>query len=142
MLFITLFAGILNVATGELRFCNAGHDAPLLMRSGALPQAIATVGGPPLCVMDDFLYQSERLQLEPGDMLCLTTDGVTEAMTTGGLLMGKDRVEHLLAEVLAGSDARTVTEQLHAGVDRFVGGAEPSDDMTILTVRWHGPIGP
>jgi adenylate cyclase len=140
MLFITMFAGILNVATGALHFCNAGHDPPLLLRPGEPPHSIASEGGPPLCVMDDFVYESEFLKLQPGDMLCLTTDGVTEAMTGAGMLMGKDRVEALLAEVLADSDARTVTEQLHAGVDRFVGGAEPSDDLTILTVRWHGSI--
>jgi serine phosphatase RsbU (regulator of sigma subunit)/CHASE2 domain-containing sensor protein len=139
MLFITMFAGILNVATGELLFSNAGHDPPLLLRTGEPPFTIASEGGPPLCVMDEFVYQTESCQLKPGDMLCLMTDGVTEAMTREGTLMGKERVEHLLADIPPGADARTATERLHAGVDRFVAGAEPSDDLTILTVRWHGP---
>jgi serine phosphatase RsbU (regulator of sigma subunit)/CHASE2 domain-containing sensor protein len=139
MLFITLFAGILNVATGELLFCNAGHDPPLLLRTGEPPLTILSEGGPPLCVMDEFVYRTESRQLRPGDMLCLMTDGVTEAMTGEGMLMGKERVEQLLAEIPPDADARTATERLHAGVDRFVAGAEPSDDLTILTVRWHGP---
>jgi adenylate cyclase len=139
MLFITMFAGILNVATGELQFCNAGHDPPLLLRAGEPPRTIVSEGGPPLCVMDDFLYKTESCALLPGDMLCLTTDGVTEAMTGDGMLMGKERVDALLANILPDSDAKTVTERLHAGVDRFVAGAEPSDDLTILTVRWRGP---
>ena len=139
MLFITMFAGILNVATGELLFCNAGHDPPLLLRTGEPPLTIASEGGPPLCVMDDFVYQTEACQLRPGDMLCLMTDGVTEAMTDEGALMGRERVEKLLAEIPPDADARTATERLHAGVDHFVAGAEPSDDLTILTVRWHGP---
>ena len=139
MLFITLFAGILNVATGELRFCNAGHDAPLLVRPGVLPRAIEAEGGPPLCVLEDFPYATEICQLQPGDLLCLMTDGVTEAMTGQGALMGRERVEALLADTPPTASAKTVTEHLHAAVDGFVAGAEASDDLTILTIRWFGP---
>lgn len=139
MLFITLFAGVLNLATGELRFCNAGHDAPFLIRPGAAPQAIEAVGGPPLCVVEAFPYATESCQLRPGDLLCLMTDGVTEAMTEAGALMGRDRVEALLADVPAAASAKSVIERIHAAVGRFVAGAEASDDLTILTIRWTGP---
>jgi adenylate cyclase len=142
MLFITLFAGILNLATGELEFCNAGHDAPLVIRQGEAPWAIASEGGPPLCVLDDFPYRTERCRLQPGDLLCLTTDGVTEAMTGAGALMGRERVEALLADTPADASARSVTDRLQGAVDRFVAGAEPSDDLTILTIRWIGPTAP
>lgn len=139
MLFITLFAGILNVATGELQFCNAGHDAPLLLRHGRPPAAIESVGGPPLCVMDEFLYQTEICQLRPDDMLCLTTDGVSEAMTGAGVLLGHERLEALLTGLPADANAALATQRLQSGVSAFVDGAEASDDLTILTVRWHGP---
>ena len=142
MLFITLFAGILDLATGELRFCNAGHDAPLLVRPGAAPQSIDAAGGPPLCVLDDFPYATETCQLQPGDLLCLTTDGITEAMTVQGALMGRERVEALLADTPPNASAKAVTDRLHAAVDRFVAGAEASDDLTILTIRWTGPTAP
>ena len=142
MLFITLFAGILDLATGELRFCNAGHDAPLLVRPGAAPQSIDAAGGPPLCVLDDFPYATETYQLQPGDLLCLTTDGITEAMTGQGALMGRERVEALLADTPPDASAKAVTDRLHAAVDRFVAGAEASDDLTILTIRWTGPTAP
>ena len=59
MMFITLFAGILNLATGELRFCNAGHDAPFVARPGAPPRQLASQGGPPLCSVDGFPYPTE-----------------------------------------------------------------------------------
>ena len=140
MLFITLFAGILNVATGELRFCNAGHDAPLLVRPSEALQAVEAIGGPPLCVVEDFPYMTEICQLRPGDLLCLTTDGVTEAMTAAGALMGHERVEALLAELPPDASAKSVTERLHDAVGRFVAGAEASDDLTILTIRWSGPV--
>jgi adenylate cyclase len=138
MLFITMFAAILNVDTGELRFCNAGHDAPFLLRRGSPPESVTSVGGPPLCVMEDFAYETEILQLQPGDMLCLTTDGVGEAMTATGDLLGAERVKKILAETPPDAGAKTVVDDLYAAVGRFVAGAEASDDIAILTVRWNG----
>jgi serine phosphatase RsbU (regulator of sigma subunit) len=138
MLFITLFAGILDLATGELNFCNAGHDAPLLVRAGAPLRAIESEGGPPLCVLEDFPYMTETCRLDPGDLLCLTTDGVTEAMTGEGALMGRARVEAVLADLPSGAGARLATERLHGAVEGFVAGAEASDDLTILAIRWSG----
>ena len=142
MLFITLFAGILDLGTGELRFCNAGHDAPFLLRAGEAPISVLGEGGPPLCVADKFPYQTEVCRLMPGDLLCLTTDGVTEAMTPDGALMGRDLVERVLAPTTATASARQVTEHLQAAVATFVAGAEPSDDLTILILRWKDTILP
>ena len=139
MLFITMFTGILDVRTGALSFCNAGHDPPTLLRRGEAPRSIPTEGGPPLCVLDDFSYPNESFTLQPGDILCLTTDGITEAMTAQGELMGKARMDEALAALPPDVEAHTVAERLHAAVEEFVAGAEASDDLTILTVRWHGP---
>ena len=139
MLFITLFAAILDLRTGTLNFCNAGHDAPFLLRPGAPAAAITGEGGPPLCVMDDFPYATETCQLEPGDLVCMTTDGVTEAMTGAGVLIGRAAVERILAAMPQGATAREITTALRAAVTQFVNGAEPSDDLTILTLRWKGP---
>jgi adenylate cyclase len=135
MLFITLFAGILDLATGELRFCNAGHDAPFLLRGGAPPRSLDAVGGPPLGIADDFVYQTEVFQLRPGDILCAITDGVTEAMTKDGALLGRAKVEAALADTPR--DAGAVTRRVHRAVENFVAGAEASDDLTILTIRWR-----
>ncbi len=137
-LFITLFAGILNLATGELRFCNAGHDAPFLLRKGDLPHSLEGVGGPPLCIVEDFDYPEERCQLQPGDMLCVITDGITEAMTRQGEVMGRARAQGVLAGLPAGAGAGAAAQALHDAADAFVAGAEPSDDLTILAVRWYG----
>ncbi len=138
-LFITMFAGILNLATGELVFCNAGHDAPILLRGGAAPQALESEGGPPLCILEDFTYPAERFQLLPGDMLCVITDGVTEAMTAQGEVMGRAKTEQVLAGLPQDAGAAAALQAIEAAVATFVAGAEPSDDLTILAVRWLGP---
>jgi serine phosphatase RsbU (regulator of sigma subunit)/CHASE2 domain-containing sensor protein len=139
MLFITLFAAILDLQTGVLSFCNAGHDAPFLIRSGRPAASVTGEGGPPLCIVDDFPYRTETLQLTEGDLICVTTDGVSEAMTSGGALIGRDAVERVLAAASPGESAREVTARLRAAVSDFVAGAEASDDLTILTFRWRGP---
>ena len=138
MLFITMFAGVLDLDTGELTFCNAGHDAPFLLRKGAAPEVVTSQGGPPLCVMDEFVYASERLQLRPGDLLCVTTDGVSEAMDASGALLGSARTKQILAEMPPDAGAKTVVDELYTAVRRFVAGAEPSDDLTVLAIRWNG----
>lgn len=139
MLFITMFAGILDLRSGEVQFCNAGHDAPFILRNGAAPESVVSVGGPPLCVVEDFSYPTETLQLHPGDLLCVTTDGVAEAMDATGALMGVERTKRILASIAAGADPKTVVEELYAAVQRFVAGAEASDDLTVLAIRWNGP---
>jgi serine phosphatase RsbU (regulator of sigma subunit) len=138
MLFITMFAGILNLATGALRFCSAGHDAPFLLRASEPPQALDAQGGPPLSIMEDISYPAESFQLLPGDLLCIITDGITEAMTADGVVMGRPRASQVLAALPPGAAAGVVTKALHDAVEAYVAGAEPSDDLTILTVRWHG----
>jgi serine phosphatase RsbU (regulator of sigma subunit) len=138
MLFITMFAGILDLTTGDLRFCSAGHDAPFLLRAGEQPQAVDAQGGPPLSIMEDFSYPTEQFQLKPGDLLCIITDGITEAMTREGAVMGRARACEVLAALPAGLPASAVIKALHDAVHAYVAGAEPSDDLTILTVRWRG----
>lgn len=138
MLFITLFAGVLDLRSGTLSFCNAGHDPPFLASPGLPPRQVSSVGGPPLCVMEDFPYQSEEFQLAAGDILCLVTDGVTEAMNSAGALMGHERVEAAFARLPADGDAKALAGLLREAVEEFVDGAAPSDDLTLLAVQWRG----
>jgi serine phosphatase RsbU (regulator of sigma subunit)/CHASE2 domain-containing sensor protein len=141
MLFVTAFAGILDLDTGELGYCNAGHDNPYLVRTAdATLHRLADGDGPPLCVMDDFPYTGAEIALAAGDWLCVVTDGVTEAQPADGQLYGTERVEAtLLREAGAGSTAGALVDALRADVDRFADGAEPADDLTVLVLRWNGP---
>ena len=141
MLFITLFAAILDLGSGELSYCNAGHDNPWRLRPGsAQAERIEDGDGPPLCVLSGFEYRSARRLLVPGDLLCLMTDGVLEAQNLAGELYGQSRAQRLIADLghrCAGP--RALASALQADVRVFADGAEPSDDMTIVALRWNGP---
>ncbi len=137
-MFITLFSGLLDLASGEVTFCNAGHEPPFLLRPGEAPRIVEGPAGPPLCVLEDFAYPTGRLTLRPGDRLCVITDGVTDAANPGGDMLGRDRVTELLAALPADAAPASVIDSLQRSVAAFVAGAEPADDLTLLTVRWLG----
>ena len=142
MLFVTLFAAILDLASGELHYCNAGHDNPYRLHpTRPVPARIEDGDGPPLCAMSDFAYQGAMCQLLPGEMLCLMTDGVTEAQNPAGELYGPARAELKLIE-LGQSEvgAQALVMALQADALAFAAGAEAADDLTILALRWRGPL--
>jgi serine phosphatase RsbU (regulator of sigma subunit) len=137
MLFLTAIVGVLDARTGELEICNAGHDAPILLRANEPPHAITGAGGPPLCVNENFPYAFDRLLLQPGDMLVLITDGVTEAQDSTEKFYGLPRVlDHLANVDLQQCSAATVCEGLYEDVKRFTDGSAPSDDITIMAIRF------
>jgi CHASE2 domain-containing sensor protein len=138
-LFVTVFAAVLDLGTGVLEYCNAGHDPPyVLPRGGGAPSRLGAAAGPPLCVLDEFPYEAARLPLRPGDTLCLVTDGVTEATNGAGALYGRERLEALLAAAPAEAGAGAVAAAIVEDVARFVRGAEPADDLAVMVLRWDG----
>jgi len=137
-MFVALFAGILDLSTGELRFCNAGHEEPFIACAGGSARRLASVGGPPLCVVKAFPYATESRRLEPGEILCMVTDGVTEAANPAGELMGHARTAAALSELPAGSTAADAIAHVRRALDAFVAGADAFDDVTLLALRWSG----
>jgi adenylate cyclase len=138
-LFVTIFAGVLDVATGTLEYCNAGHDQPyVLSADGGSGTRLSEGGGPPLCVLDDFGYESAACILRPGDTVCLVTDGVTEARNAAGELFGRERLETVLEQKRTDS-AAGLAAAIRDAVAQFVGESEPADDLAILVLRWRGP---
>ena len=141
MLFVTAFAAILDLDSGELSYCNAGHDNPYRLHPSR-PEAarIEDGDGPPLCAMLDYAYRGARCRLAPGELLCLMTDGVTEAQNAAGELYGQARAQRVLVSLnRAEVSTRELVTALHADVLAFAAGAEASDDLTILALRWLGP---
>jgi serine phosphatase RsbU (regulator of sigma subunit) len=139
-LFGTVFAAVLDVHTGALEYCNAGHDRPYLVPAGGgRPSQLAEGAGPPLCVLDDFEYRAATARLQPGDTLCLLTDGVTDACNPAGEQFGRARLEARLGALAPAASAEKVARAVQDDVLRFVAGAEPADDLAILVVRWQGP---
>jgi len=137
MMFVTVFAGVLDLASGLLSYVNAGHDWPFVIRAGTDPTLLSGASGPPLGALDDFDYRVQRQQLMPGEMLLLYTDGVTEAQNSARSFYGESRLKQALASHTP-SDAKAAIEVVRDDVRRFVAGAEQFDDITLLAVRWLG----
>jgi len=139
-LFVTAFVGVIDVENGTMEYVCAGHDAPVLRRDGSLSRIDTdAIAGPPLCADGSYPYGAATMQLKPGDLLCLFTDGVTEAMN-GTDLFGGDRLLAGLAEIPADNLNQAATA-LRDQVRRFEAGHPPADDLTLLLMRWNGPSG-
>lgn len=145
MLFVTLLLGVLDVQTGELELVNAGHEAPWCVRAQsrrveqwAVPPG---AGGPPLCVIDGFPYKSQRAQMQPGDTVCFITDGISEAMDASNAFYGHARLRAVLSALPAGASVEGITDRIRDDVSGFVAGAEQSDDVALVVLRWAGPAG-
>jgi len=122
MMFVTAFAGILDLASGELHYVSAGHDRPFLLHDGRGLRQLETEGGPPLGVVEDYLFPVERDRLEGDAVLLLYTDGVTEAQDSGGGLYSSARLSAALPGT-AGESAKTVVDFCFDVVGRCVGDA-------------------
>jgi adenylate cyclase len=138
-LFVTVLAGILDARTGALEYCSAGHEPPFLLpRAGRPLSRLTEGGGPPLCAVDGFEYVAAARRLEPGDTLCLITDGITEAARADGELYGRARLEALLGGLGDAGSAAEIGEAVRRDVAAFTRDAEASDDMAILVLRFTG----
>jgi len=139
-LFVTVFAGVLDARTGRIRFCNAGHEPPLVRQPGEAPMRVMDSGGPPLCVIRGFAYAGSEVALVPRGWLCALTDGVTEAMNARGELYSATRLMRALGQT-SSSEPPAVLAAVREDVRRFAAGAEQSDDVTLVCVRWNGASG-
>lgn len=146
-IFVTLVIGILDVRTGEIRYANAGHNPPAVLRAGVGGEAggrrtvemLRAISGPAAGVMDGLPYDGLETRLSPGDVLLLYTDGVTEAMDGDGVLYGEARLLDILAGTGTEGEARPAVRRVMADVRAHAAGAEQSDDITILAIRYRGP---
>ncbi len=143
-LFITAWMGYLDLKTGTLHVANAGHNPPVLIRNGKA-EYVVFKPGLMLAGMDDMVYKDQTMQLQKGDILYLYTDGVTEAMDADEKQYGESRLKELLSfgnnyPAPSGENgiAGAVCEMVTADVENFVKGAEQSDDITMLCVRYLG----
>ena len=142
-MFVTACAGLLDLDTGHLLVCNAGHETPLLLAPDAPHQPIEAPVLPPLGIMEGLDYTAVHLDLAAGCTVLLVTDGVTEAQDQAGALFGRDRLDALAAGLRAdGTDPEAVVAAIRTATDAFQAGAAPADDITVLAVRWEGPRQP
>ncbi len=135
-MFVTVFYGILNTQTGEVDYVNAGHNPPYLLSSGGISKVEMT-NGLALGVVDDFSFESKKVQLKKGDQLLLYTDGVVEAFNLEETAYGESRFESFLKEN-RNQPVETIIKYSFADVSEFVDGAPQSDDITLLGITFKG----
>ncbi len=133
-LFITAFEGVLDLATGELRFVNAGHEIPYICKgNGYEPYKIRA--GFVLAGMEGMRYQCGSMQLEPGDKIFQYTDGVTEATNQEMELYGMERLGEILCRNVD-AEPQKLLESVKEDIDAFVGEALQFDDITMLCLEY------
>jgi len=131
--FITFFWGIFNDIKKEVKYVNAGHNPPLLIRDGKITKL--STGGIILGVMKTFTpYKSETVQLKSDDVLILFTDGISEAMNKNGEEFSDEALEKL-ALSLSGKPAEEILQEIKNEVQHFAEGAPQSDDITLVVIK-------
>ena len=133
-LFVTVFYGLLHPRSGSFTYANAGHNPPLWLnvRSGALQRLHQH--GMALGVIPDVPLTEHAIQIEPGDVLALYTDGVTEALNIDGEEFGVERLEQVM-QANAERSAEEIVAAIEAAVDEFVGNEPPFDDFTLVVMK-------
>jgi serine phosphatase RsbU (regulator of sigma subunit) len=135
-MFVTLFYGVLDLTTGVLRYCNAGHNPPYLLRVGGGRSAL-TATGIPIGITDQQCYRVAELVLDRGDMLFLFSDGIPEAFDAAGNEFGTARLEETL-DAAHGCGAADLVRTVLGATASFAAGAEQSDDITCLALTFRG----
>jgi phosphoserine phosphatase RsbU/P len=134
-MFVTLFYGVLDLANGVLHWCNAGHNPPYLLRANGGREMLRATGIPFGIDPVGFHRVGESV-LMPGDGLFVYSDGITEAFNPAGELYGNERLERVL-ERAKGRRAVEIVADILADAARFAAGAEQSDDITCLALRYQ-----
>jgi sigma-B regulation protein RsbU (phosphoserine phosphatase) len=137
-LFVTLFLGVLDVATGRLRYVNAGHPPPVLVAGAADGEVTrCTTGGPVLVVLPGTGFEEGQVTLRPKSLLALFSDGITEATDRAGTMFHERRVVASVQGANGDSAARILAGLLE-GLQHFTAGKEQADDISVILLRRPG----
>jgi sigma-B regulation protein RsbU (phosphoserine phosphatase) len=135
-MYVTMFYGVLDTRNGTLEYCNAGHNPPYLI-SGKGVNTTEIVGGIMAGYLEDFEYESKTISLQPGDVVFLFTDGVTEAKNKSDEEFDDKRLKSCLSHT-NGTPLPEMVENVFNKVNEFTQGIDQSDDITILAVQYSG----
>lgn len=139
MMFVTLVVGILDIRTGTVRYASAGHNPPLLVEADGKARYLkAGTSGMACGIMEGVPYGTATVELAPGDTLLLYTDGVTEAMDPDNEQYSDAKLLDLMNGGGPGRTARTIVDAVVDSVAEHANGAEQSDDITVLALRFCG----
>ncbi len=134
-MFVTLFVGVLDLKTGRLSYCNAGHDAPLLL--GNEVTILPCECNLPIGVIADFTFEQQEITLERPTTIFLFTDGLNEAENIDHAQFGDERIKNIAESLVADGqpEPTQVIRHMTDAVHTFVGIAEQSDDLTMLAIE-------
>ena len=135
-MFVTLFVGVLDLPTGRLHYCNAGHDAPLLVGAGV--GELPCDSNIPVGFMPTWKYSLQEAKIFTGTTIFLFTDGLTEAMNANYEQFQMERVNDVAFQTLSQQqqEPRQLIAQMTEAVHQFVGDAEQSDDLTMMAIQY------
>ena len=133
-MFVTVFYAIYNIRTGELAYCNGGHNAPYIIKSNGRVEMMPLSTNCMVGAIDGWEFKSAHSQLGVGDTLVMYTDGVNEAFNTDFQEYGEERMEQLLHQQ-SNNDCRKLIDAQMNDVKTFVGEAPQSDDITIMALK-------
>ena len=137
-MFVTMFIGVLNLKTGHLTYSCAAHNPPLLV--GSTVEDLPVARKLPVGAIKGMKYVLQEIQLEQGSTLFLYTDGLTEAMNAANQMFGVERVKEIVqSQISVGETSpKVLIDRLTESVDTFVAGAEQSDDLTMMAIKYLG----
>ena len=136
-MFVTAWQGSIDLTSGQVKYANAGHNPPLVRHADGKFEYLRSRAGFVLAGMDSVKYKTQELQLVPGDIVYLYTDGVTEATNSENVLYGEER----LLEAINSREFESMEElcgHIKSDVDAFVGEAPQFDDITMLALKYIG----
>ena len=137
-MFVTVWMGIIDLKTGDMKCLNAGHEYPAIMRKGGEYEILKDKHRLPLGAMKDMTYNSYMLHLDPGDCLYVYTDGIPDAINVNEEEYGLERTLKAL-NMYRDASMEGLLQGVKADQDEFVGSADQFDDITMLGFRYNGP---
>ena len=136
-MFVTVWIGVLHLPTGELTYANAGHEYPAIKRNGGKFELIKEHHAPPIGCMEGIPYKVEKLTLNPGDIIYVYTDGVTEANNSKGEFFGEKRMLDAL-NLPCEEGMVELNSNVKSSIDEFISGTPQFDDITMLSLKYNG----
>lgn len=137
-MFVTVFYGILDLNTGHIKYCNAGHNPPVIIRRGEdSASLLEPTGDIALGAVQDLSYTEKETMLTPGDSLLLYTDGITEAINAGNMFFGTRRLLEVCSEKSAENSPKSLIDRISTSLAAFTAGTPQSDDITLLAVTYR-----
>ena len=137
-MFVTLWMGYLTLSTGQIKYVNAGHNPPLIRKADGQFEYIRTKTNLVMAAFEDAPYRAQELQLNPGDMLVLYTDGVTEQINGSTEQFGERRLQDYLNSLPSDVNPTALCTGIYDTVMEFAGGADQFDDISAVALRFKG----